>query len=182
MKREMSKNKKKVKTSEKTSKRKKEREKQSKHHLFDFGQLRLRPISTSANFDFGQFDSQIGRSRASSERACKSGSTAREGRHRTKPLVPEAGPGGTNCVVKLLRVADGANHGMMHQIGDTLQVDGKRATLQRRPEEVKCPSQTKHEGAGNILTSERRVSSFFFFGERAASLRGSVHQQNEDLT
>ena len=45
MKREMSKDKKKVKKS-------KEREKkQSKHHLFDFGQL----ISTSANFDFGQF-------------------------------------------------------------------------------------------------------------------------------
>ena len=28
---------------------------------------------------------------AADERACKSGSTAREGRHRTKPLVPEAG-------------------------------------------------------------------------------------------
>ena len=37
--------------------------------------------------------------RAVDERACTSGSTAREGRHRTKPLVPEAGPGGTNCAV-----------------------------------------------------------------------------------
>ena len=36
------------------------------------------------------------------ERARKPGSTAGEGRHRTKPLVPEAGPGGTNCAVKLL--------------------------------------------------------------------------------
>ena len=74
MKREMSKNKKKVKKSKNEEKGKKERKKkQSKHHLFDFGQListsanfdfgqfRLRPISTSANsisanFDFGQFD------------------------------------------------------------------------------------------------------------------------------
>ena len=39
---------------------------------------------------------------AADERACKSGSTAREGRHRTKPLVPEVGLGGTNCAVKLL--------------------------------------------------------------------------------
>ena len=73
MKREMSKNKKKVKKSKKTKqkKRKKERmKKQSKHHLFDFGKL----ISTSANFDFGQFRfrpagrSRIVRSRASSTR------------------------------------------------------------------------------------------------------------------
>ena len=52
MKREMSKNKKKVKKNQNKvkEKRKKERKKkQSKHHLFDF-----RPISTSANFDFGQ--------------------------------------------------------------------------------------------------------------------------------
>ena len=39
---------------------------------------------------------------AADERACESGSTAREGRHRTKSLVPEAVPGGTNCAVKLL--------------------------------------------------------------------------------
>ena len=40
--------------SEKTKQKKKKKErkqKQSKHYLFDFGQL----ISTSANFDFGQF-------------------------------------------------------------------------------------------------------------------------------
>ena len=36
-------------------------------------------------------------------RARKSGSTAGEGRHRTKPLVPEVGPGGTDCAVELLR-------------------------------------------------------------------------------
>ena len=35
----------------KRKKRKERKKKQSKHHLFDFGQL----ISTSANFDFGQF-------------------------------------------------------------------------------------------------------------------------------
>ena len=55
MKREMSKNKKKVEKSTRQSKRKRKKErkkKQNKHHLFDFGQL----ISTSANFDFGQFD------------------------------------------------------------------------------------------------------------------------------
>ena len=39
---------------------------------------------------------------AADGRAPKPGSTAGEGRHRTKPLVPEAGPGGTNCAVKLL--------------------------------------------------------------------------------
>ena len=39
---------------------------------------------------------------AADERACKTRSTAREGCHRTKPLVPETGPGGTNCAVKLL--------------------------------------------------------------------------------
>ena len=39
---------------------------------------------------------------AADERACKIRSTAREGCHRTKPLVPETGPGGTNCAVKLL--------------------------------------------------------------------------------
>ena len=39
---------------------------------------------------------------AADERARKPGSTAGEGRHRTKPLVPVAGPGGTNCAVKLL--------------------------------------------------------------------------------
>ena len=39
---------------------------------------------------------------AADERACKLGSSAGEGRHRTKPLVPEAGLGGTNCAVKLL--------------------------------------------------------------------------------
>ena len=61
-------------TKTETEQKKKERKKkQSKHHLFDFGQL----ISTSANFDFGQFRlrpaarsgivrSRIGRSRASS--------------------------------------------------------------------------------------------------------------------
>ena len=36
------------------------------------------------------------------ERARKPGSTAGEGRHRTKPLVPEVGPGGTDCAVELL--------------------------------------------------------------------------------
>ena len=64
-----------------------------------------------------------------------------------------------------LRIAGGADDRLrrqMHQIGDTLQVDGKRATLQdatreRGPEEVKCPSQTKHEGAGNTSTGEDRV-------------------------
>ena len=52
MKREMSKNKKKVKKrkNKANEKKKKERKKkQSKHHLLDFGQFRLRPISTSAN-------------------------------------------------------------------------------------------------------------------------------------
>ena len=53
----MSKNKKKAKKSEKTQskRKKKEREKEETEPkpLFDFGQL----ISTSANFDFGQFDS-----------------------------------------------------------------------------------------------------------------------------
>ena len=34
--------------------------------------------------------------------ARKPGSTAGEGRHRTKPLVPEVGPGGTDCAVELL--------------------------------------------------------------------------------
>ena len=65
-----------------------------------------------------------------------------------------------------LRIVGGANDRLrrqMHQIGDTLQVDGKRATLQdamrESPEEVKCPSQTKHEEAGNTLTSERTGSS-----------------------
>ena len=36
------------------------------------------------------------------ERARKPGSTAGEGRHRNKPLVPEVGPGGTDCAVELL--------------------------------------------------------------------------------
>ena len=36
---------------------------------------------------------------AADERARKSGSTVGEGRHRPKPLVPEVGPGGTNCAV-----------------------------------------------------------------------------------
>ena len=36
------------------------------------------------------------------ERARKPGSTTGEGRHRTKPLVPEVGPGGTDCAVELL--------------------------------------------------------------------------------
>ena len=39
---------------------------------------------------------------AADERARKPGSMAGEGRHRTKPLVPVAGAGGTNCAVKLL--------------------------------------------------------------------------------
>ena len=39
---------------------------------------------------------------AADERARKPGSTEGERRHRTKPLVPEPGPGGTNCAVKLL--------------------------------------------------------------------------------
>ena len=39
---------------------------------------------------------------AADERARKPGSTAGEGGHRTKPLVPEAGPGGTDCAVELL--------------------------------------------------------------------------------
>ena len=39
---------------------------------------------------------------AADERARKPGSTAGEGRHRTKPLVPEAGSGGTDCAVELL--------------------------------------------------------------------------------
>ena len=39
---------------------------------------------------------------AADERARKPGSAAGEGRHRTKPLVPEVGPGGTNCAVELL--------------------------------------------------------------------------------
>ena len=43
-----------------------------------------------------------GQEGAADERARKPGSTAGEGRHRTKPLIPEAGPGGTNCAVKLL--------------------------------------------------------------------------------
>ena len=64
MKREMSENWKKVKKSKKTkAKEKKEREKEETEQTpsvrlrpinFDFGQFRLRPISTSANFDFGQ--------------------------------------------------------------------------------------------------------------------------------
>ena len=66
-----------------------------------------------------------------------------------------------------LRVAGGADHRLrrqMHQIDYTLQVDGKRATFarcneRRGPEEVKCPSQTKQEGAGNMSTSERTGSS-----------------------
>ena len=66
MKREMSKNKKNVKKSKKTKQKKKqEREKEETEQTpsvrlrpinFDLGQFRLRPISTSANFDFGQFD------------------------------------------------------------------------------------------------------------------------------
>ena len=39
---------------------------------------------------------------AADERARKPGSTAGEGRHRTKPLVPEVRPGGTDCAVQLL--------------------------------------------------------------------------------
>ena len=34
---------------------------------------------------------------AADERARKLGSTAGERRHRTKPLIPEVGPGGTDC-------------------------------------------------------------------------------------
>ena len=36
------------------------------------------------------------------ERTSNSGSTAGDGRHRPKPLVPEVGPGGTDRAVKLL--------------------------------------------------------------------------------
>ena len=39
---------------------------------------------------------------AADERARKPGSTVGEGRHRTKPLVPVVGPGGTHCAVELL--------------------------------------------------------------------------------
>ena len=39
---------------------------------------------------------------AADERARKPGSPAGEGRHRTKPLVPIVGPGGTDCAVELL--------------------------------------------------------------------------------
>ena len=39
---------------------------------------------------------------AADERGRKPRSTAGEGRHRTKPLVPEVGPGGTDCAVYLL--------------------------------------------------------------------------------
>ena len=53
MKSKMRKKKKKKKKREEKRKKQKKK-KQSKHHLFDFGQFRLRPISTSANFDFGQ--------------------------------------------------------------------------------------------------------------------------------
>ena len=38
---------------------------------------------------------------AADERARKPRSAAGEGRHRTKPLVPEVGPGGTDCAVEL---------------------------------------------------------------------------------
>ena len=43
-----------------------------------------------------------GQEGAADERARKPGSTAGEGRHRTKPLDPEAGPGGTDRAVELL--------------------------------------------------------------------------------
>ena len=36
------------------------------------------------------------------ERARKPGSTKGEGRHRTKPFVPEVGPGATDCAVEQL--------------------------------------------------------------------------------
>ena len=39
---------------------------------------------------------------AADERARKPGSAAGEGRHRTKPLIPEARPGRTDCAVELL--------------------------------------------------------------------------------
>ena len=39
---------------------------------------------------------------AADERARNPGSAAGEGRHRTKPLVPEVCPGGTDCAVELL--------------------------------------------------------------------------------
>ena len=35
-------------------KKKQKKKKKSKHHMFDFGQIRLRPNSISAKFDFGQ--------------------------------------------------------------------------------------------------------------------------------
>ena len=44
---------------------------------------------------------------AADERARKLGSTAGEGRHRAKPLVPEAGLGGTDCAVELLDAGGG---------------------------------------------------------------------------
>ena len=39
---------------------------------------------------------------ATDERGRKPRSTAGKGRHRTKPLIPKVGSGGTHCAVKLL--------------------------------------------------------------------------------
>ena len=62
-----------------------------------------------------------------------------------------------------LSAANGADHGLgrvVDQIGNALQVDGNGAALQdatrERPEEAKCPSQTKQEGAGGRGTSSEK--------------------------
>ena len=65
-----------------------------------------------------------------------------------------------------LRVAGSANHRLrrqMHQIGDTLQVDGKRATLQdatrERPRRSEVPVTDETRRDRKISTSERTGSS-----------------------
>ena len=65
-----------------------------------------------------------------------------------------------------LRVAGGADDKLrrqMHQIGDTLQMDGKRATVQdaarERPGRREVPVTNETEGAGDISTSDRTGSS-----------------------
>ena len=81
-----------------------------------------------------------------------------------------------------LRVAGGANHRLrrqMHQIGDTLQVGGKRETLQdatrERPRRSEVPVTDETRMGKKISTSERTGSS-----ERPSEM-GSVSVRSIDI-